>query len=73
MAPATQKTGKNVINTSGLFGVTFTEAEWRFKSDWGDGKKMAEFLLNKVGKGAYHGWTYLNGQRVNENLWVLIK
>ncbi len=72
MAPINQKMGKNVINTSGLFGVTFTEAEWRFKSDWGDGK-VAEFQLNKIVTGTYHGWAYLNGQRVNENLWVLIK
>ncbi|MDD5059281.1 MAG: hypothetical protein PHQ60_15600 [Sideroxydans sp.] len=72
MAPASQKRDTNVINTKGLFDVKFSETAWQFKSDWGNGD-IAEFELERIGSGAYHGWAYLEGKKVNENLWVLIK
>jgi hypothetical protein len=72
MAPVSQSEEPGVTTSKGLSNVRFSGAEWTFSSDWGNGD-VAEFRLRHVGPGAYVGWSYLRDERVNLNLWVLVR
>ncbi len=72
MAPVSQSQGPGTTPSKGLSDVRFAGAEWSFNSDWGDGK-VGEFRLRHIGPGVYVGWSYLHDQRVNLNLWVLVR
>ncbi len=72
MSPINQTIDEGLVNSRGLFGVSFSEEKWEFNSDWGEGQ-IGKFLLEKIRTGMYHGWAYLEGEPLNENLWILVK
>ncbi len=72
MAPARQRVGSDVVNSRGLFGVSFSNDQWQFKSDWWNGN-IGTFLLDKVGPGMYYGWAYFGERKLDQNLWLLTK
>ena len=72
MEPVSQVDEPGVTPSKGLSNVRFSGAEWTFNSDWGDGK-VAEFRLRHIGPGVYVGWSYLRDERVDLNLWVLVR
>jgi len=72
MTPKEQRTGVDFTNSKGLFAVSFTGAEWRFKSDWGN-NHIGTFILNKAGPGMYSGWSYLGNKKMQQNVWLLTK
>lgn len=72
MTPVIQVSDKTVTNSRGLFDIGFKGEEWHFKSDWGQGRK-GEFRLHQISPGAYLGSSYLNGKKINDNLWLRIK
>jgi len=72
MVPVTQTKDGLIINSRGLFDVKFTASGWSFRSDWGkDG--IGVFRLNKLDRGIYQGWSYSGEQRLDRNLWILVK
>ena len=62
----------DVVPSRGLSDIRFTETEWRFNSDWGSGK-VGEFRLRRAGPGLYLGWSYLHEEKVNLNMWLLVR
>ncbi len=72
MVPLNQNNSPDLIHSKGIYQVNFFGNEWTFKSDWGNGN-VGEFYLKKIGAGIYHGYPYLRGQRLSENLWILVE
>jgi hypothetical protein len=56
----------------GVFDIRFKGDDWYFKSDWGQGK-TAEFRLKQITPGLYIGWSYLNGKKVEQYIWLRMK
>jgi hypothetical protein len=56
----------------GVFDIRFKGDDWYFKSDWGQGK-IAEFRLKQITPGVYIGWSYLNGKKVEQYIWLRMK
>ncbi len=72
MEPVNQVRDGTVINSRGLSNVRFSDPDWRFHSDWGNGN-VAEFRLRRIGPGAYQGWSYLRDEQRELNLWLLVR
>jgi hypothetical protein len=56
----------------GVSDIRFKGDEWYFKSDWGQGK-IADFRLKQITSGLYVGWSYLNGKKVEQYIWLRSK
>jgi hypothetical protein len=66
------KAPEDSINTKGLFNVKTDGATWEFHSDWGD-DRTAVFKLKRVNDDVYEGYSYLDNQKVNHNIWIRTK
>jgi hypothetical protein len=63
---------KDSIKTNGLFNVKADGETWVFHSDWGD-DKTAVFKLKRVNDDVDEGYSYLDNQKLNHNIWIRTK
>ena len=63
------KAPEGAIKSRGLFNVGFNGETWTFDSDWGNGR-IGSFKLRRVNDDVYEGYSYLNDQRRDHNIWV---
>ncbi len=66
MGAKEQLRSPDVINSSGIFDVTYHDGVWTFKSDWGDGQ-IAYFKLARVSDKGFEGASFLQGYERSKN------
>jgi len=72
MLPLKQVTRADVVNTVSLYDLKYKDDKWLFMADWGEGR-VGIFKLLKDGPGLYRGYSYLGVQRLDMNMWLLVK